>query len=437
MSRVVRLADVMKPKSARRSSSAPPRRGAPAGSTPAAEADAELDKIETLVAAVRAEPGRFPDPVALTQAWGGSEASLAAALRRHYHIPSEALLTRARLARAKSHLLESELSASRIAKDVGYATTAAFDDDFQRFDGLPPSAYRALRRGQHFALRLPAGYPLGYLMRALGRDPQSVTERLVGNRYSAGLRVGADAYAVELTIGATRVAVSVDRPSAQLPRIHAIVVGLLGLDQETTAFAALAHALDVARLVQGRTELRIAQTSTVFDGLIWAIVGQQINLTFASLLKRRLMEKSGTPVANGLLAPPTPERVATLIPEDLLPLRYSRQKADYLISVARLISAGTLDLDALRTMSATRAERTLLAIRGLGPWSVNYLMMRSLGFADCLPLGDTGVTSGLLALFALEERPNAKKTLELMAPFSPFRSLATAHLWQFGKPLPE
>jgi hypothetical protein len=57
-------------------------------------------------------------------------------------------------------------------------------------------------------------------------------------------------------------------------------------------------------------------------------------------------------------------------------------------------------------MSATRAERTLLEVRGLGPWSVNYLMMRSLGFADCVPLGDTGVTSGLQALFRLEERPD-------------------------------
>ena len=87
-------------------------------------------------------------------------------------------------------------------------------------------------------------------------------------------------------------------------------------------------------------------------------------------------------------------------------------------------------------MSATRAERTLLAVRGLGPWSVNYLMMRALGFADCVPLGDTGLTSGLQALFALEERPDADATRKLMTVFSPHRSLATAHLWQFHKPLP-
>jgi AraC family transcriptional regulator of adaptative response / DNA-3-methyladenine glycosylase II len=81
-------------------------------------------------------------------------------------------------------------------------------------------------------------------------------------------------------------------------------------------------------------------------------------------------------------------------------------------------------------------ERTLLAIRGLGPWSVNYLMMRALGFADCVPLGDTGVTSGLQSLLKLEERPDIDATRRLMAMFSPYRSLATAHLWQFNQPLP-
>jgi AraC family transcriptional regulator of adaptative response / DNA-3-methyladenine glycosylase II len=62
--------------------------------------------------------------------------------------------------------------------------------------------------------------------------------------------------------------------------------------------------------------------------------------------------------------------------------------------------------------------------------------MRALGFADCVPLGDTGVTSGLLALLQLEERPDVAATRRLMAMFSPHRSLATAHLWQFTQPPP-
>ena len=170
--------------------------------------------------------------------------------------------------------------------------------------------------------------------------------------------------------------------------------------------------------------------------MLWSIIGQQINFPFACQLKRRLIERAGTPFADGLFAPPTPAAVAALDPADLLPHQFSRQKADYVVHTARLIASGQLNLTALRTMSATRAERTLLAVRGLGPWSVNYLMMRSLGLPDCVPLGDTGVTSGLQSLLKLEVRPDIDATRRLMTVFSPYRSLATAHLWQFNQPIP-
>jgi AraC family transcriptional regulator of adaptative response / DNA-3-methyladenine glycosylase II len=188
--------------------------------------------------------------------------------------------------------------------------------------------------------------------------------------------------------------------------------------------------------VAGRGGLRLVQTPSLFDGLVWSIIGQQISFPFACVLRRRLVERAGTPIADGLYAPPTPAAVAALKPEELAALQFSRSKADYLVATARLIAEGKLDLEALRTQSATRVERTLLAIRGLGPWSVNYLMMRALGFPDCVPWGDTGVTSGLHALFQLDVRPDVAATRRLMSVFSPYRSLATAHLWQFNRPPP-
>jgi AraC family transcriptional regulator of adaptative response / DNA-3-methyladenine glycosylase II len=217
---------------------------------------------------------------------------------------------------------------------------------------------------------------------------------------------------------------------------HAIAVGLLGLDQDAAAFVRLAKRLGLTRLTTGRNELRISQTHSVYEGLLWSIIGQQINFAFACLLRRRLVERAGIALGNGLYAPPTPQAVAALTIDDLLPLQFSRSKADYVIATSRLIADGKLDLTALRGMSATRAERTLLAIRGLGPWSVNYIMMRALGFPDCVPLGDTGVTSGLLALLKLDERPDIDATKRLMTIFSPYRSLATTHLWQFNHPIP-
>jgi AraC family transcriptional regulator of adaptative response / DNA-3-methyladenine glycosylase II len=238
-----------------------------------------------------------------------------------------------------------------------------------------------------------------------------------------------------LKLGTDTIHASISVPDQAL-EAHRIVIGLLGLDQDAAAFARLARKLGFARLVAGRPELRISQTHSIFDGVLWAIIGQQINFPFACMLKRRLIERAGVKVADTLHAPPSPSAVAALEPADLLPLKFSRQKAEYVVSIARHVADGSLNLEGLRHMSATRAERTLLAVRGLGPWSVNYLMMRSLGFADCVPLGDTGVTSGLLSLMQLDERPDVDATRRLMSVFSPYRSLATAHLWQLNQPAP-
>ncbi len=397
-------------------------------------ADPVLESIEALVAEVRAAPQDYPDARAIVRRSGFGGTRLFELFRLHYHTTPADLLLRARLDATKSKLLTTRAGLAEIAGDVGFESLSVFHDHFKTFNGLTPAAYRALAATREFEITLPPGFLLGYLRRALSRDIHSVTERLAGDRYAcvAQLTDGPAMLTLELTPDSVRVTLS-SGPAAEG---HALVIGLLGLDEDAAAFSRLTRRLGLARLVAGRTELRISRTPSIFDGVLWSIIGQQINFPFACQLKRRLIERAGTPFADGLFAPPTPAAVAALDPADLLPHQFSRQKADYVVHTARLIASGQLNLTALRTMSATRAERTLLAVRGLGPWSVNYLMMRSLGLPDCVPLGDTGVTSGLQSLLKLEVRPDIDATRRLMTVFSPYRSLATAHLWQFNQPIP-
>jgi AraC family transcriptional regulator, regulatory protein of adaptative response / DNA-3-methyladenine glycosylase II len=398
-------------------------------------ADHVLESIEQLVSEIRATPAAFRDARAIVKRSGFGPTRLFELFRQHYHATPADVLLRARLSSAKQQLLATTTPLSDIAFAAGFESLSVFHEHFRTFNGFTPSAYRELRTAHSFELTLPNGYPLAYLKRSLARDTQSLTERLDGDTYTTIVRLGEKQSPSLLRLHLSPAIIRVER-DGPAPEAHALVIALLGLDQDAAAFTRLARKLGLSRLVVGRHELRITQTPTVFDGLLWAIIGQQINLPFAFQLRRRLIERTSTPFAENLYAPPTPADVAALSYEDLKPLQFSRSKATYVIDTARLITGGQLDLDALRTMSATRAERTLLAIRGLGPWSVNYLMMRSLGFADCVPLGDTGVTSGLHALLKLDERPDIEATKRLMSVFSPYRSLATTHLWQFNQPSP-
>lgn len=397
-------------------------------------ADPILESIETLVGEIRANPANFADARAIVRRSGFGTTRLFELFRQHYHTTPADLLMRARLALVRRQLVETDLPLATVAANAGFDSLSVFHEHFRHDTGLSPTAFRALPGSRSFTLALPDDYSADLLRRALARDPQSISERLAGDVFTAGIRL-ADGSPVKLqlfiNVDSVEVSFEASQSSAAVV-VHAIVCGMLGLDQDTGGFVRFARKLGFARLVKGREGLRIVQKPSVFDGLLWAIIGQQINLPFARLLRRRLTELAGTPLDENLFALPTPADIARLSSEQLLPLQFSRQKASYLIELSRRIVEGALDLRSLSARSATHAERSLLAIRGLGPWSVNYVMMRSLGFADCVPYGDTGLTSGLHTLFALETRPDVQATRQLMNVFSPYRSLATAHLWQLA-----
>lgn len=397
-------------------------------------ADPVLETVETLVGELRAAPGRFADVRALVGRSGFGSSRLFELVRRHYHTTPAELLVRARVDTARTLLETTALPLVEVAAEAGFESQSTFHEQFRRRNGMTPSAYRDLAEARSFDVALPPEYPLGHLRRALSRDEQSLTERLDGDTYRTVLHFVSGPRLVRIRLKADHV--TVEAPVGTAFQAHAAVVGILGLEQDAAAFARQARRLGFARLVRGREGLRIVQTPTVFDGLLWSIVGQQVAFGFACTLRRRLVERVGRGDFDGLWAPPTPADVAALEVGDLVPLQYSRQKASYLVSISRMIAEGRLDAEGLRHQSATRVERSLLALRGLGPWSVNYVMMRSLGFLDCVPYGDTGVTSGLQTLYNLELRPDVDATRRLMEPFSPMRSLATTHLWQINRPSP-
>ena len=402
--------------------------------------DPVLETIEALVGEVRADPAAFADARSIVRRSGFGTTRCFELFRQHFHSTPADLLLRARLEWARRRLIESDAPVSRVAVDAGFESISVFHEHFREHSGMTPAGYRRLRSPGSFRMELPEGYCLPHLLRTLGRDPNSLTERLSGQVYEAAMDLDGSPGIVRIEFSRAAAAVSADcaAPAGTGQRVaaHRQVAAILGLEQDAAGFARLARRLGLARLVAGRPGLRLSRTPGVLDGLLWSIIGQQINLPFACVLKRRLVEATGIRLGGGLFALPAAGRIAELDPADLRPWQYSRQKAEYLVGAARLAAERKLDLAALPGMSATRAERTLLAVRGLGPWSVNYLMMRSLGFADCVPLGDTGVTSGLQTLFRLEERPDADATLRLMSVFSPHRSLATAHLWHINQPAP-
>lgn len=256
-------------------------------------------------------------------------------------------------------------------------------------------------------LDLPRDFRADLILRYLGRDSDSLCERVDGR-----------------TIETASVTITLRKRRANVDGDLGIARRLLGLHHDNAPFER-AH----PELVRGHEGARLPQTATVWESLMWAIVGQQVNLAFAYRLRRVLVELCGRKARNGLRLHPTPEKVAELDYADLTSRQFSRSKAQYVIDAARLIASGALPLETFPSLDANDVERALTSVRGIGAWTANYVMMRGCGFPDCVPAGDSALSASLRAYFSLDHKVDAQRTRELMERFKPWRSLATYHFW--------
>lgn len=394
--------------------------------------DPDLHLLETLASQVRRRPGAFPDVGDLAAASGVGQTKLHALFRRHFHATPAAFLLRERVAAATARLAAGA-SVADAADEAGYASHSAFHDAVRRLTGLTPGEHRRLGDSPSFTVALPDGYLAAYALRMIGRDTASLTERVDGTTAVKGLVLPGGPARLRMEFGPDAVACTVEAERTVSPddvrAAHRAAVRMLHLAQDPAPFERRLDERGAARLLGERRGLRVPLTATVWEGMAWAIVGQQVNLAFAYELRRTVAELCARDAGDGLLAQPTAEDVAKLDHDDLTARRFSRRKAEYLVDTARLIAAGELRAEEMPGEMATAVERRLVSIRGLGPWSANYVMMRACGFGDCVPYGDTGLTMALWRHFGTETRPGVPETRALMEEFAPFRSLATHHLW--------
>ena len=395
--------------------------------------DSDSALFEALAARVRAEPGALADAAALARACGVSQTKLGDLLRVHAHLTPAAWLRRERVRAACRALLETQQRVVDVGHAAGFESESAFHRQFLALTRMTPGAYRGLNGASVFMLELPAGYRAADVLAYHARDASSLAERVRGSTLVKALALGDDAALLEIElephVAWCRVHADARVVERQIAAVHWAALRLLGLTLDVPGFEARAtRDPRMAALLARRPGLRLPLTASGLDALCWAIIGQQINVTFAGALRRELLELAGTEV-EGMRAHPTPERVAEIRVDELARRRFSRTKAEYLIGAAQAVASGRLDADGLGDGSAVAAERELTRLRGVGTWTARYMLMRGAGFADCAPVGDVALAAALQRFTSADDRPRPEQVEDLMRPFAPHRSLATFHLW--------
>ena len=211
------------------------------------------------------------------------------------------------------------------------------------------------------------------------------------------------------------------------------IAWMLGIDQDVSAFYAMARDdQQLAPIVERLHGLHIPRTASTYEALILAILGQQISIHVARMLRTLLIETYGRSMEHAgatYCAFPAPEALCAAGIDGLRKIKFSGRKSEYIVDIASKVASGELDLDGLRSLSGDEIVERLTALRGIGPWTAHWLMIRSLGHADGFPEGDLALQRTLGFLANSGRRMSAQEALAYSQRWSPYRSYVVTYLF--------
>jgi AraC family transcriptional regulator of adaptative response / DNA-3-methyladenine glycosylase II len=340
-------------------------------------------------------------------------------------------LARSNRAHAARVLIETtDMAMSDIAFAAGFASIRQFNDSVRRTYALTPTQMRGRRHGTptgRVTVRLAVRQPFHAeaLLAFLAAHVLPGVEVVDGRTYARVLRLPHGLGVMALTLHDDHVACELELADL---RDTAVAIGrarrMLDLDADPVAIDTVLGAEPaLAGLVQAAPGLRVPSHVNGFELAVRTIVGQQVSVAGANTVLGRHVPTRGTPVDFALAAThglthafPEPAAFADVDPTEM---GMPASRARTIIDLSQAVADGKLDLDPGVDREAVREQ--LVAMRGIGPWTADYIVMRALAHPDVL------LTTDLVLKRELQRRGITPDDTER---WRPWRSYAGMHLWR-------
>ena len=359
-----------------------------------------------------------------------------------YNVSPVQYLQTCRLLLAKNLLTDTNLSVLDVAMAAGFGSLRRFNDVFKKHYNLSPTALRkrmSEQKKQSGNITLALGYRPPYrwekMLDFLAARAIAGVDVVRGGEYwrtahfltpenkqvYGWLRVGRhrkkDALAVTVSESLLPV----------LPQVLARVRHLFDLYCDPDVIYQTLSSMNDIRPGLCVLGTRLPGSFNTFEMAVRAVLGQQITVKAASTLAARVAAAFGTPVTTGIEGLthlfPSPEDILALggaIENYLGPLGIIAARAKTIHELARAFAEGEIDFDL-----PARPEdemKKLMAIRGIGRWTAQYIAMRTMEWPDAFLETDAGIKKALA--------PYTPEALLAMAQaWRPWRSYATMNLW--------
>lgn len=173
--------------------------------------------------------------------------------------------------------------------------------------------------------------------------------------------------------------------------------------------------------------LEISKGKNVFLSLCRSIMSQQLSTKVADIIYKRFLD-----LFEG--KNPTAQQVLNLKPETLRAIGLSNAKVNYVQNVARFELEKGMSFKVLDKMSNEEVIEYLTEIKGVGRWTVEMLLMFTLGREDVFSVDDLGIQQAIVKLYNIkisDPKTIKKKMLKISERWTPFRTYACMYLWRF------
>lgn len=358
---------------------------------------------------------------------------------RHLGASPLAIAHTQRLHFAKRLIDQTDLPMSEISIAAGYGSVRRFNDAFRNTYGRTPRELRKRRRDTvrstgALTVRLPWRKPYdwdGILDFLAGRATPGV-EQVVDRCYRRSVSLDGDIGVIECCPDETEGSLLVTvygLPTSSLFQVVQKYRDLFDLDAPVSEIEdLLGRDKQLRELLQQNPGIRVPGAWDGFELTVRAILGQQVSVKAATTLAGRIASRYGTKIQDdfGDSAPklsrvfPTAEKLARAQFNDI---GLVQSRIDTIRRVSRAVCDGSLSFD--RGQTQAEFHQSLVAIKGVGDWTAQYVAMRVLKDPDAFPASDLGLLkaageSGTAGIRNLRSRAQA---------WRPWRAYAAMLLW--------
>ena len=221
--------------------------------------------------------------------------------------------------------------------------------------------------------------------------------------------------------------------SSQVGQASERVAWLLGAQQDLAPFYSMAETdSTMLAMTQRFHGLHLPHTASVFEALVLAILGQQIATNVARIIRTLLIETYGpsrTFDGDVYYSFPRPETLAAVPVEELRGKKLSQRKAEYVQGIALAALEDPTGFEGLHQLTDQEVVQSVTALRGVGNWTAQWLLIRALGREDALPLGDLALRRAVSRFYFGDVQLDDKQVEEFARRWYPFRTYATVYMF--------